>query len=444
MEALGAAASIIAVLQITNGVISVCYDYKALIKGTPWALTQTITELQDLRYLLETLDRVAEQKDDLPSLERQKHTRSLELLCGPESGPLTTCRLELEHLGNVIGLDLNDASLSKRKALLRAMQWQFKDKEVKQCLERIDRCKATLTLAITADEVALLRNLQDMSYIVASDLNKMSGNLDTFAQKVQDKETLTKHKNITEWLSPVDPSESHDTALGAHQPGTNNWFVEGAEFKKWTESTDSFLWVSGFPGAGKTTLFANCIKHLRDSRPSWFLGYFYCDFRRNETQDVINIMGSVVAQICSQSGFFPEQLGNAYDQGMSRPGQKQRPTLSLLSNAFKTITERYDMVMLLDALDECQQTQEACEFLTQLQKSCQNIRILVTSRGTAEIQAGLSSYPKLQLERHMDEVNEDIDAYINHRLSTAVQLQWLPIPVKEDIASHLTEKSEGM
>src|ERR1700761_8076186 len=119
MDPLSITASIIAVLQVANTIISVCYQCKSVVKGSPWALTQTIAELQDLRHVLETLDRLAEENDGSPAPTKK---RSLELLCEPESGPLTTCRRELQHLSRLIGVNAGDVSSSKGKAILRAIQ----------------------------------------------------------------------------------------------------------------------------------------------------------------------------------------------------------------------------------------------------------------------------------------------------------------------------------
>ncbi len=442
MDPLSVTASIVAVLQTANAIISLCYDCKSVVKGTPWALTQTITELQDLRHVLETLDSLAE-ADEKPQSSIYK-SRSLEILCDPQSGPLVTCRRELQHLSTLVGLDTNATSDSRRRAVLRAVQWQFREKDVKHCLERIERCKTTLGLAITADEVALLRRIQEMGFTAATDLYEIGSNLDTFVQTVQDRERRARRINIISWQSPVHPAESHETALTSHQLGTNDWFMESEEFKCWLESPSSSLWVSGLPGAGKTIMFANTVGYLRKYRLDWHLSYFYIDFRRNEAQEVVNIMGSLVAQICSQSNLFPDELEQAYDQSTSSPGQRLRPTLSLLSSVLMTVTVIHDVVLLVDALDECERPQDASAFLITLQHSCRNVRVLVTSRAHPEVQEGLQLYPGIRLEGHTKEVNRDIAFYINQRLENARQLQWLSESVKRDISSLLVEKSEGM
>ena len=152
MDPLSITASIIAILQSTNSIISVCYDVKAALKQEPWSLTRIMDEVKDLRTVLETLERLASRLDDANSMD-SKRKSVLEILCEPEMGPLASCLRELTFLEDKITLSNSmGSSNTKRRAFLQAMGWQLKDLDAKLCLERIERCKSTLNLAITADE----------------------------------------------------------------------------------------------------------------------------------------------------------------------------------------------------------------------------------------------------------------------------------------------------
>lgn len=152
MDPLSIIASVIAVLQAANAVISVCYDFKAAMKDVPKTLTWIITEIQELRNVLETLDQLA--SDDLNASPGSslKRRRSFELLSNPETGPLAACLRELKSLETLIESRSGVNSRSRTKALVQVMKWQFGGEEIQLSLKRIDRIKSTLTLAITADE----------------------------------------------------------------------------------------------------------------------------------------------------------------------------------------------------------------------------------------------------------------------------------------------------
>jgi hypothetical protein len=152
MDPLSITASIIAILQATNSIISICYDVKAALKQEPWSLTRIMDEVKDLRTVLETLERLASRLDDPNSMD-SKRKPVLEILCEPEMGPLARCIRELTFLEDKItSSNRMGSSGTKRRAFLQAMGWQLKDQDAKLCLERIERCKSTLNLAITADE----------------------------------------------------------------------------------------------------------------------------------------------------------------------------------------------------------------------------------------------------------------------------------------------------
>lgn len=149
MDPLSITASVVAVLQAANAIIALCYDFKALLKdGAPWGLSQILVEIQDLRNVLESMDKLAE------PLAETKPSRKVpfELLCEPDTGPLATCARELKSLEGLITSHFDGKSGSKRIAMMRAIGWQLKDKEVKVALERVGRCKSTLLLAMTVDQ----------------------------------------------------------------------------------------------------------------------------------------------------------------------------------------------------------------------------------------------------------------------------------------------------
>jgi hypothetical protein len=149
MDPLSLTASIIAVLQATSAVVSVCYDYSSALKGSSWELLKVIDEVRDLRNILETLERLARQEES--SISAKARLPSLRLLCEPNTGLLVQCLRELNELDRKLRPP-DYLSGSKRRALIQASGWPLKKGAVEKTLVNIGRLKATLTLAITADE----------------------------------------------------------------------------------------------------------------------------------------------------------------------------------------------------------------------------------------------------------------------------------------------------
>jgi hypothetical protein len=82
------------------------------------------------------------------------------------------------------------------------------------------------------------------------------------------------------------------------------------------------------------------------------MAYFYCDFTKPEFEDPVNIVGSLVAQLCSQQESFPEKLEVAFAH-CSSGGQRRRATLAMLVEILVALAVKTKVILLVDALDEC-------------------------------------------------------------------------------------------
>jgi hypothetical protein len=153
MDPLSILSGVIAVLQATNTVISVCYDFRAAVKEAPWSLTRTLDEIKDLRDVLETIERLVDRPDHIASTNIEKRP-ALRLLQESEQSPLASCLRELGCLQDKIDNSCRASQPGSRiRAFTEAIKWRLKDRDATLCLGRIERCKSTLKLAITADEM---------------------------------------------------------------------------------------------------------------------------------------------------------------------------------------------------------------------------------------------------------------------------------------------------
>ena len=151
MEGLGLAASIVAVLQITNSVVSLCHDYSAAVQGASWELPQIRAEVENLRNVLQKLEPLAKQAEFAdPSTGTRLPT--LDMLRGPR-GLLQKCLDELQSLEKRLRFpSWNNKFGPKKRAVIQALRWPLKEAETKQTLQNIGRFTETLSLAITMDQ----------------------------------------------------------------------------------------------------------------------------------------------------------------------------------------------------------------------------------------------------------------------------------------------------
>lgn len=152
MDPLSITAGIIAVLGVTLKVLDICYEYNNSFKNASKDLSKVIEEIISLRTVLETLQQLARKVENADPTAVSR-LPSLRLLSEPQDGPLVKCLAVLEALKQKLNPpSLNGQAKSKRKALMDALSWPLKEEDTKTTLENIGRFKATLNLAIIADQ----------------------------------------------------------------------------------------------------------------------------------------------------------------------------------------------------------------------------------------------------------------------------------------------------
>jgi hypothetical protein len=174
------------------------------------------------------------------------------------------------------------------------------------------------------------------------------------------------------------------------------------------------------------------------------MGFFYCDFRRPDSQDPVNIIGSLVAQLCCQTGWFPEILQQSFETKRNSSGQKDRPSFDDLKSGLHSFAKDSRIILLIDAIDECVNREALLNTICDLRNESEKISLLVTSRNESDINEILKCCSRLHLEDHVIEVDRDIGMYIETRLMTDRKLQWLEASMKAEIRTHLKTRSGGM
>ena len=103
IDPLSISASIIATLQATNSVVSLCYNYHCAVKCSSWDLPNVTEKAQSLRNVLETLEGLA-RKAESSDPAAESRLPALRLLCKLEVGLLAKCIGGLEALEKKLAL----------------------------------------------------------------------------------------------------------------------------------------------------------------------------------------------------------------------------------------------------------------------------------------------------------------------------------------------------
>ncbi|KAK6440993.1 hypothetical protein LTR95_002776 [Oleoguttula sp. CCFEE 5521] len=434
MDPLSLCANIITVLQATNDLLHICYDYRAVLKDRPWSLTRVYEEVLELRAVLEQLERLASNLNG----SGQYANSSITLLCTADPSPLSKCKRELQHLQNLLAPSkLAGRAGTHRHALIESLGWRLKDSEAKTCLTRLEKCKNTLALALTADQTALLVDLRETAQKTEVKVSSVATKIDRLQDGVED----AKRREVLKWLSCSDQIEYHRQIVARHAAGTSSWFVESDQFLDITRETQTGgCWLTGRPGAGKTQLFAAIVEAMRSPSDNIDIAYFYVDFRKGEQCDAAVVLGSLVAQLCVHRPTMPSELQAAFDES-NNTEQKRKPERSMLESVLRTLSEDSHVMLLIDALDECADSVELAQgFRAVANRAC----VFVTGRDSVDHAEVLHDFSRLRLESYSDEMNADIELYVKQRLDQDRGFIALSSDIKQEIAVSLGQGSAGM
>ena len=141
MDPLSLTAGIIALVQISGAVISVCYEYRTGAQSATKEAIRIIEELKSLQDVLERLLRLAE----VELARGSSRLQTLQPLLEP-GGTLRRCQDELT------ALQLRLAPETGVKMLMRKLKWPLTEKEVKKAIESVARTRETISLALITDQ----------------------------------------------------------------------------------------------------------------------------------------------------------------------------------------------------------------------------------------------------------------------------------------------------
>ena len=116
----------------------------------------------------------------------------------------------------------------------------------------------------------------------------------------------------------------------------------------------------------------------------------------------------------------------------------------MLKEAVKNFADQYSVILLIDALDECEPRNEIRTWLSELVSEKNNIKCLVASRDQLDISQALKSFERLRLEHHQEEIHEDICRYTGTRLASDPQFCRLSTSLKDEVAQCIGKKSLSM
>jgi ankyrin repeat domain-containing protein 50 len=109
----------------------------------------------------------------------------------------------------------------------------------------------------------------------------------------------------------------YKSSLPSRVEGTCQWILSNSQFRDWgLQHETCLLWISGYPGSGKTILSAYLLDHLdAAASPSLRITvcYFFCDGKIETQRDGAAILRSLIHQLLVRCRPLIKYVKRAYD-----------------------------------------------------------------------------------------------------------------------------------
>jgi len=231
---------------------------------------------------------------------------------------------------------------------------------------------------------------------------------------------------VREWLKAPDAAINHNEACAKRYQATGLWFVKSQTFITWLEKGNSFLWLNGFAGCGKSVLSSTAIQYAfrhRRSDPHIGIAFFYFTFNDKSKQDVSAMLRALLLQLSNQLNDGHIDLARLRDR--YRDGA---PPVPELIGSLRQLFQRFeDVYIIVDALDESPRNEGREQVLDALADfrnwSLRGLHLLVTSRDEFDIREHLDPSPAEDVLMKNSGIEMDIEEFITGHLGQSRKLQ---------------------
>jgi hypothetical protein len=139
MDGLSGAASVIAVIDISAKIASLCYQYSMAVRDAKDDIERVQRKLSDITHILEQIKQLLDSQDKT----RLPTTRGL-------FSSLAQCLMELQGLQ--VELEPGKTRKTMSRIGFRALKWPFTSKQVDKIVSDLEGYEQTFSLALQVDQ----------------------------------------------------------------------------------------------------------------------------------------------------------------------------------------------------------------------------------------------------------------------------------------------------
>lgn len=263
--------------------------------------------------------------------------------------------------------------------------------------------------------------------------------------------TYQKTYELDKWLKPLKPASLHHAAQSLRHSGSGEWLIRKPAFERWRNRSQSFLWLSGFPGCGKTIVGSRVIDLLTESDVTCL--FFYINFNDPKTLSFDELLRSLIWQLFVEERASRPELEELFAQFGSKTVSPS--TDSLLKTFSDMLNACQHVSIIIDAFDELvaqgtpKDTDALIAWIHNLVKAEDGkVQVMVTSREEEKIRIafqGLTSHG-CHITIGEEDLHEDIKAYIAAKFAGPKGLgMWTCKPeIVQETTDKLLAEARGM
>ncbi|KAL2363855.1 hypothetical protein RJZ56_003220 [Blastomyces dermatitidis] len=361
MEAVSAVANIVALVEVTAKIAIECLTYINAVRA---ASADKLLLEKEINSLLDILDD-AKQLLNGPNTAKLSSSQKLH-------NAVVDCHSQLSEL---------EARVKPKKPrkiagfikFRSSLKWPFESKEFEKRLQNMERCRNTILLALQIDQTVAILSIVE---------NQDNATLSTVLSHLPSAEGASFDSHANEG----DPKCHPDTRTDILQQ-IFNWATD--------QQSQAIFWLNGMAGTGKSTISRTVAQTLSGMG---FLGASFF-FRRGEGDrgHAAKFFTTIIAQMVSKLPVLLEHVKKAIeaDPDLVKKALTEQFEKFILEPLLE-LTGRFPkaphLVIVIDALDECEREQDIKAILHHLArtKTIQsiNLRIFVTSRPELPIRLG--------------------------------------------------------
>ena len=409
-------------IQVADSLIQFYTSYKS----QDTYVAQTIQNLETLLATLQSLDTARQNRAF--QLKEQDLLKKIDL-------SLTSCRQKIQELRDECEKFEQDSTQSIKGTISiagRRITYPFRQSTLQKLGEDIGEIRNSLSLAL---EVLQLKDHEQNHDDVVE--------LKSLLEVVRASQISS---TVRDWLRAPDASVNHDAACAKRCPGTGTWLVNGPTFAAWLQQDNSFLWLKGFAGCGKSVICSTAIQYSfrrKQHDPRVGIAFFYFTFNDDSKQDESAMLRALLLQLSNQFLDSYVDLTRLYDSNRTAV-----PPPAVLIGHLRSLIQKFDQVyILLDALDESPRYGPREQVLEAIKNMREwlwpGLHLLVTSRDETNIHEFLNCTNGEEIDMKNIQIDQDIQNFISRQLSTDRNLRkWNKH--HERIQNTLAQKAKGV